>query len=140
MINTQIRLATTDDLHFIVDSWARSLRHTYPNQYAIDFYPRTLNELSELIKECTVVIAHEATDHNEIISWMVYTTFKTNIVVHFAYTKDGARKQGKIKDLLNFANLLNSSVVFTRPAKNENIMKVLASKYIYDPTLAFWRN
>ena len=132
-IDTTIRIGTTDDIPFIVDSWARTIANIYPNRYIIDFQPKFRSYLKTLIDKSTIIVAVDTLDDNEIISYLVYTSFDRKLVIHFAYTKDDARNTGKLNSLISFANITNAPIIFTHPAKNENRMIHFVSKYIYNP-------
>ena len=131
----QIRLSTNDDNNFIIDSWTNTMKHMYPNQYALDFHTHYQNYVKSLIINSLSVVAHLENEPNEIISYLVYTFFRSSQVVHFAYTKLDARNQKILNRLIDFSNPEKHPVVFTHPAKNENIMHYLCSKYIYDPSI-----
>lgn len=135
IVSTDIRLGTTNDLPFIISSWTRSIRYIYPNQFIDNFADTYQPYLHHLISNSMVVVAHEASDINEIISYLVYTSFLGKQVVHFAFTKDGARQQGKLNQLLAFSNPEKQLVLFTHPAKNELMMRHLVKKYVFDPQL-----
>lgn len=81
------------------------------------------------------LIAHLQDEPDEIISYLVYSSFRGNQVIHFAYTKVDARNQGILKQLLIFSNPEHMPVILTSPTKNENIMAALTKHYIFDPTV-----
>ena len=137
-LNIAIRLAEKTDLPFILDSWTQCMKHMYPNQYALDFSKNYQNDhLKPLIEKSGSVIAHLEDEANEIISFLVFGSFKDNLIVHYAYTKVDARKQGIINQLIEFASVgaTKQSIIFTHAAKNENTMMALMKKYIYDPSI-----
>ena len=134
-LNTEIRLSTIKDLPFIISSWTQTIKHIYPNQYALDFSETYHTYLSNLINKSTTIVSHLAEDNNEIISYLVYTSFQGRQVVHFAYTKVGARQLGELSELLRYSNPMQLPIIFTHPAKNETIMKHFCSKTIFDPTI-----
>ena len=138
MINdlTTIRIGTKDDLSFILDSWIKTAKYIYPNQYVLDFNKKYNEYLNVLIEKSTIIVSCIDNDPKDIVSYLVYSSFVGRfLVIHFAYTKVAARKEGIISSLINFANPNNDPVVFTHAAKNENIMKVLCLKYIFDPSV-----
>jgi hypothetical protein len=59
------------------------------------------------------------------------------LIIHYAYTKVDARRQGIVKELMEFPKIdgREHTVIFTHPAKNENMMMTLMKKYIYDPSI-----
>lgn len=134
-LDTTIRIGTTDDIPFVLDAWVKSLRHIYPNQYALDFYPKAIDKCRILLDKSVSLVSHLSDDPNELISFIVYSSFRGSEVVHFAYTKLDARRQGKVKELLQFSNPQFTTTIFTHPAKNESVMKHFSSKYIYDPSI-----
>lgn len=135
LIDTTIRFAYTTDIPFIINSWANTIHDIYPNYYVFDFQSKYRTYLKSLIEKSTTIVAVDTLDDNEIISFLVYTSFNNKLVIHFAYTKVDARNTGKLTSLISFANIINTSIIFTHPAKNENRMKHFTSKYIYDPSL-----
>lgn len=134
-LQTDIRLSNKDDLPFIISSWTICMKHVYPNQYALDFTQQYHEYLVGLIARSTIVVACLSDDASQIISYLVYSSFGHNQVVHYAYTKLDARRQGYVKELMRFSNPLGFPVVFTHPAKNANIMDHLSKHYIFDPTM-----
>lgn len=134
-VDTLIRLGTTDDLHFVISNMAATLSTTYPNQYALNYFTICQQHIRQLCQSSLVLIQHESSDPNDIVSYLIYTSFHNQLVVHYAYTKWDARRQGKLKELIEFANPNGSNIIFTHPAKNENAMKYFASKHIFDPNL-----
>lgn len=132
----EIRLSTIDDIHFIINSWTLSMKHIYPHQYELDFNIHYNNYLTKLISNSACLIAHPIGDSNEILSYLVYSSFKQNLVAHFAYTKVDARNQGLLRSLLRFANPYGTfATIFTHPTKNEHIMDHFSKKWIFDPSI-----
>jgi hypothetical protein len=132
----KIRLATTDDLHFIQDSWLKAASHTYPNQHALDFATHQKQRMQTLIDASVIIVAHLPEDSNELLSYLVYSSFRGNLVIHYSYTKTDARNKGILRSLIGFAAGPNTvPIVFTQAAKNENIMKHYANKFIFDPSV-----
>lgn len=130
-----IRLASTNDLHFIKDSWTKTIKHIYPNQYVLDFSNKFNAKLDAAIPQSVILVAALDTDQNNIVSYLVYTIFHEAIIILFAYTLLDERRQGFINHLLSVANPNNNRVVLTSPTKNENILKHLHEKYIFDPSI-----
>lgn len=133
--DTNIRLATKDDLPFIADSWCKAMYHTYPNQYVLDFVPKFHKQIAGILQNASCVVSCLDTDPNAIVSYLIYTSFMGNLVVYYAYTKVEERKNGFLNQLLEFANPDNRPTIFVYPAKNERIMQHFAQKFIYDPYL-----
>ena len=131
----QIRLGTKDDLPFILDSWIKMTKHTYPNQYALDFHQHFQERLQPLVQSSLTLVAHLEGEPNEVVSYLVYGSFRKRLVIHYAYTKLDARNQGIVRQLIQFANPENMPIVFTHAAKNENMMNALAKKHIFDPSV-----
>jgi len=134
-MQTEMRLGTINDVAFVKDSWRRSVQHTYPNQYVLDFAKHFQAHMQVLIDKSVIMVCNLPGDEDEIMSYLIYTSFAKNMVIHFAYTKDGARKQGLVRQLIDMSNVQRFPIIFTHPAKNETIMKHFASKYIYDPSI-----
>lgn len=132
-LDIQLRLGTKDDLPFIVSSWTQMTKHTYPNMFALDYNKHFGERIARLVNKSSVVVAHLDGEPNEIVGYIVYTTFIKSCVVHYTYVKLDARGQGISNTLLAFANPIVLPVVFTHPPKNENLMNKLCTKYIYDP-------
>lgn len=130
-----IRIATTDDLPFIYDSWLKTVCHTYPNQFALDFRKYEQNNIKDLLNKSMAIILHLPDEPNIILAYLVYSTFLHNQVVLFAYTKSDIRRVGLLTRLLSFSNPDNLPIVFTVPTKNEKTMEILSKKYIFDPTI-----
>lgn len=131
-----IRIGMISDNEFILDSWIKIARHTYPYKYEFDFSKTFVPHVWKILDNSSILVAHLESDSDEIISYLIYTRFKNNLVVHFSYTKVDARNQNIMTRLIDFANLEHHSpVIFTHPPKNENIMIKLCKKYIYDPSI-----
>ena len=131
--DVKIRLGKLDDLPFVRNSWTLGMETQYPNMHALDFRKRFHEFLTGLIEKSTVLIAHLDDDEDEILSYLVYTSFRDMLVIHYAYTKEDARKQGIVSDLMKFANVNDYPVVFTHASRNPNRMKKFCMKYIFDP-------
>jgi hypothetical protein len=134
-VSTSVRLATTQDHPFILDSWAKELSHTFPFKYHTDYYHFILPTLSKLLQQSTIAIAYLNNEPEEIVSYLIYTCFLHRQVIHFAYTKNEARHQGKLTQLLNFSNPTALPMVLTHPAKSDNRMKRLTQRCIFDPSI-----
>lgn len=136
-IKVSHRIGMEQDVHFIADSWTRTLFKIYPNQYAIDFFSKTIADIKAHLSRSQILIAHLEDEPEEIVSYIVsnHQQFGKVLIVHFAYTKDLARRQGVLRDLLEIANPDKRPIAFTQPAKNANIMEYFSKKAIYDPSL-----
>jgi hypothetical protein len=130
-----IRLGEQTDLPFVVDSWAKSLKHTYPNSYILDAYPKFRAQAEALLPKAVLALQVLDDSPDDIVSWLAYTSFQQQLVVLYAYTRKDDRRQGFLNQLLAFANPEGHRVIFTFPCINENIMDHFGSKYIYDPYL-----
>lgn len=134
----EIRLGTIDDTHFIINSWILTMKHIYPHQYELDFTKRYTQYLNKLVSNSACLVANPIGDNNEILSYLVYSSFKQNLVAHFAYTKVDARNQGLLRSLIRFATAnTNFPIVFTHPTKNENMMIAFTKKWIFDPSILY---
>lgn len=123
------------DLRFVVSSWVSTLRGIYPNQYALDYFPRAIGDVTAHIQRANTLIAYLENEPDEIVSYLVFLRRRDICIAHFAYTKDGARRQGHVSSLLALANPEGLPWVFTRPARNENAMRHFVSRAIYDEIL-----
>lgn len=130
-----IRLATQDDLTFIISSWTKAMYDLYPHKYALDFTSHYHRYLNNLLNKSLVAVSCWDESPQDIVGYLVYTSFRNELIVHYAYTKLDDRKKGILKDLLAFANPMGAPIIFTHPAKNEKVMQYFVSKYIYDPAL-----
>lgn len=135
MIPISIRVASQSDLAFIKDSWRKCMKYIYPNQYAIDFDQKFNQQMSNLIENSITLVAYLESNPEEVISYLIHTSFRGNQVIHFAYTKLDARRQGMMKQLLQLSNPGQVPIIFTHPAKNEKIMQSLLSHYLFDPSI-----
>lgn len=130
-----VRLAQSSDLHFIKDSWTKTMKYSYPNQYVLDFAPKFQAKLDQVIPHCVILVATLDSDPSNIISYLVYTIFKDSLIILFAYTLVDERKQGFCNHLLNIANPYNNKIILTSPTKNPNILQHLAQTHIFDPDI-----
>lgn len=130
-----IRVGVKQDLHFIYDSFAKSMAKTEYNKYIVDFLPKIIKKIPILCERSMILVSSLEKDRNEIISYIVYTSFDNKLVIHYCYTKADARQQGICRELIDTANINNDFIIFTHPAVNPNAMKHFSKKYIYDPSL-----
>ncbi len=134
-VPTEVRVGLIEDFRFVADSWAKSLRPIGYNYLAFDWFPRKLRDIQAHLERSTVLVAHLDGEPSEIVSYLVYTRVRDIFVAHFAYTKDNARRQGIVRELLAVANAEQLPVAFTQPAKNEETMRHFAGKFVFDPDL-----
>jgi hypothetical protein len=134
-VPVSVRVGIDDDLRFIVASWASTMRSVYPNQYAFDFWPRVTRDIREHLERASALVAYLEDEPDEIISYLVSLRRGNSLVVHFAYTKDAARRQGHVSRLLALANPDGLQLAFTHPARNENAMRAFVAKAVFDPLL-----
>jgi hypothetical protein len=130
-----IRLGTTNDLSFILSSWTIATHHIYPNQYSFHFNENFNNYLRHLINQSVILIAHLPDQPQEILSYLVYTSFRNNLVIHFAYTKLHARRQKIVSRLIQFSNPQDFPIVFTHAPKSESMMISLCEKHVFYPNI-----
>lgn len=138
-LDYDIRLGTTDDLPFILSSWTGMIGKLYPNQYALDFKDKYKSYLHSLLPTCLTIVAHLSGEPNEILGYLVYSSFRQQLVVHYTYVKLDARRQGIANAMLQFANPINTSIIFTHPANNEKVMQHFSKSYIFDPSISILR-
>lgn len=137
-LDIDIRIGTTDDMPFVADSWCKAMRHQYPNQYAFDFSSNYHDHIYQLLDRSILITAHLQGDTKEILGYLVYKAWgspERKQIIHFAYTKADARQQGIMNKLIEWSNPEHYPIIFTHSAKNETIMRHLAKKYIYDPSI-----
>jgi len=135
MVNTLIRLGTKDDYPFILNSWTNQQVHIYPNNYSFQYKAKLQTSLLHLLNKSIVLVLHEESSEVEIVGYLVYGSFLDRQVIHFGYVKHDARREGQLTKLMQFSNPDKKTIVFTYPAKNENLMKVLCDRYIFDPSV-----
>jgi len=135
LVDTTIRLATIDDHRFILDSWVKSMAQIYPNNYDKEFKGKYRLHCQQLLDKSLAMIQALTTDSEEIISYVVFQSFHHKLVINYAYTKADARRQGKVRELLQYLNPENHLVIFTHPCRNENIMEAFVSRFHYDPSI-----
>ena len=134
-LDTSIRIGTKQDLSFILDSWSKISKHIYPNQYISSFQEDYNVYLKHLISNSMIIISHLYNEPDVIVSYLVYFVSLDRLFIHFAYTKLSARNEGQVSKLIQFANPSSLPIVFTHPPKNENLMKSLCKKYVFNPTV-----
>ena len=133
MLETTIRLGMTDDLPFVLSSWTTCMRHIYPNQYVFHFQEDFHHHISNILSKSILLISCLSSDPNEIISYLIYSSFKENMVIHFGYTKLDARGAGILHSLIEYANPNHLPIIFTHPPKSEKLMIELCQKHIFHP-------
>lgn len=134
-LDLTIRLGTVDDTSFIIKTWAKTQQQIYPNNHAFDFFQKYNEYIKLLIDKSVILVSCLSDSPNDIVGFIVYTSFDHKCVVHFAYVRPDVRRDGICNNLLNTANPINAPIIFTSPAKNEHMMKHLTTKYIFDPSL-----
>jgi hypothetical protein len=130
-----VRVGLEQDVRFVVSTWAKSMRGIYPNQYAFEFYQRIHADIRAHIDRANTLIAYLEDEPEEIVAYLVFLRRRQHIVAHFAYTKEGARREGHLSTLLELANPDKLPLTFTHPARNENAMRHFVSRAIFDPSL-----
>ncbi len=134
-LDLSIRIATIDDLSFIIKSWVRTQSQIYPNNFAFDFYNKYNNYVKSLLDKSVTLVSCLSDSQEDIVGYLVYTSFDGKCVIHFSYVRPEERKVGICNSLIQFANIDNTPIIFTSPAKRQDIMKHLNTKYIFDPSL-----
>ena len=134
-IPRDIRAGTEEDYHFIVATWTTSLKGIYPNRHAIDFFAKKMPDIRSHVERANTLVAYVAEEPDDILSYLVFLRRGNLVIAHFSYTKDLARRQGHLSALLELANPSGLPLTFTQPARNENVMRHLCRKYIFDPSL-----
>lgn len=132
----EIRLATNDDLGFVIASWLGMRHRTHPNMFALDFAEHEKPRIRARLDSSITIVAQLEGHYNELLGCLVYGSFIGTLVMHFATVKDDAREQGIFTAMLMFAQGYKPSpVVFTTPARSEDAMKRLCKRFIYDPSI-----
>ena len=130
-----IRVALNSDVAFIKNSWIRCVKNQYPHMYEFEFDERFGRYVCDVIDKANIHIYTFEEDIEQILAYLVFSVWNNNQIVHFAYTKEAARKKGYMNELLKHSNPDGKPVVFTTATRNENIMQALTKKYIYDPSM-----
>jgi hypothetical protein len=134
-VPVDVRVGLESDLRFVVASWVASMRGVYPNRYAHDYWTRMTEDVRAHIDRATTLVAYLDTMPDEIVSYLVSIRRGGIVIAHFAYTKDGARREGHVARLLALANPDGLPLSFTQPAKNENAMAHFCKRAIFAPHL-----
>lgn len=129
------RVGLEEDVRFVLSSWCASLRGVYPNRHVHDFWIRVPIDVRAHIDRATTLIAYLEDQPDEIVSYLVFLRRRGIVIVHYAYTKDLARRQGHVHNLLALANPERLPICFTQPARNENVMAHFCRTAIFDPSL-----
>jgi hypothetical protein len=132
-----VRLATTADDAFIRDSWVHAAHRTYPHRYAVteEFFLHQRARIQRILQDSVSAVAHVADDEDDLLGHMVYARWRNVLCVHFAFVKPDARRHGIFKAMLDFANWEKLPIVLTAPAVDEDTMKALTKRYLFDPEL-----
>ena len=134
-VDVDLRVGMKDDVPFIVKAWLSTQRHIYPNSYALDWAEKKAAEILERIDRSTVLVANLAEHPTTILSYLVCQAWRGECIVLFAYTDEGARRQGIVRRLLEMANPEKRGVVFLHAPRNENVMRHIIKKWIFEPSL-----
>jgi hypothetical protein len=134
-LDTTLRLHKEEDLPFVFDSWYRSQREIYPNKYATDFKATYHKHIANILSNSIIAISCLDDCPDEIISYIVYQSFRNNFILHYAYTKTDARRQHKVSNLIEWSNVMKAPLIFSHAAKSERIMAQLTRRYIFDPSI-----
>lgn len=99
-------LATSrDELHFVLQSWLRSLRQLsrYYREISKDIYFREQQRIvKNIISRGNVLVVSPKADDNIIIGYIVHQIKNANaIIVHYVYVKNEYRGNGIATSLLN---------------------------------------
>lgn len=130
-----VRVGVAADVRFVVSSWVAAMRGVYPNRYVHDYWPRACESVRARIDRANTLIAYFEDYPDDIVSYLVFARRGGLVIAHYAYTKDLARRQGHVSMLLGLANPERLPLIFTQPAKNENVMAHFCRKAIFDPSM-----
>jgi hypothetical protein len=134
-VPVDVRVGLDSDARFVVSSWVASMRGIYPNRYAHDYWTRMTEDVRAHIERSNTLVAYLEMMPDEIVSYLVFLRRGGIVIAHFAYTKDGARREGHVSRLLALANPDRLPLSFTWPAKNENAMEHFCKRAIFAPQL-----
>ena len=130
--DVEVRIGLQSDTPFIVKAWLAQ-RHIYPNSYAMDWVERKTREILARVERSTVLVAHLEGDPDTILSFLIFQLWRGECVVLYAYTDEGARRQGIVRRLLGMANPAQRPVVFLHAPMNENVMRHIVKRAVFAP-------
>ena len=130
-----VRIATVDDRPFILRTWIMTQHMVYPNQYAHGWQDRTEQAIKDRLYRASTLVSHLDGDPGAVVSYIVYQIFLHTLVVQYAYTDETARRQGHISRMVKLANVQDGAVVFTHAPRNENAMRNISKRYLFEPSM-----
>ena len=133
--DVDIRVGLADDAASIAKAWLSTQRHVYPNSYALNWQEKTTRAIEACLERSTVLVAHLVDDPGAMVSFLVSHMFGRVFVVDFAYTEESARRRGIVRRMMELANPNAAPVVFTHAPRNENALRHLVTKCIFDPSM-----
>lgn len=136
LIPMQSRWSEAGDTGLVMSSWMRSWKRG-PNTKRMDSraywdYARALIEKLLKRDDVKLRIAHAPHDVAEIYGWMCWSVVEGLAVVHYAYTKQEARKRGVMRRLATEAGISPASTVaytFRSPATAHIVGRVAEAEY-----------
>lgn len=139
------RTITTADLPFITNSWLRSnCKRGYRRLEGQLYYYWHHRLLEALIPLSNVIVACDADDPAKVYGYGVAQYDGPTLVVHYLYTRDGWRKQGIARSILQawLDRYEPMSVVWTHATELgetfiHRLRRVLTLPGVFNPYLAF---
>lgn len=103
----KIRLATSDDVSFIFNSWLKSFRDTGYLARAISniiYFENHHKLLEKVLQRATCYIACDSRYPDQIAGYVVAENIDNVFVLHYIYVKHNFRKTGIARELFNSFN------------------------------------
>lgn len=125
-----IRESGEKDNSFIINSWLKSIRETYPfTQICNDiFYSNHEKKIHQILEQSSTLVAVNCEDPDHIFGYIVY---QQPAVIHYLYVKQPFRKLKIASSLIEASQILFPCVITALPKK----ARLAASEFIYNPYL-----
>lgn len=100
---TTTRSARPEDINFILNSWLKSYRchEDMTRMTNDDYFKYYKQQITSLLQTASVNVLCEAEDDNFIYSWLCYDIVKSDLIIHYIYTRYSHRKLGCAKRLID---------------------------------------
>lgn len=134
----RIRPATEIDVPFIFNSWLKSYRgDNFAKGITTTIYFNEHHKvIEELLKTCTVLIAANHDNPQDIFGYVCAERIDGVFVIHFAYTKQTYRRLGVIKALFNeLGHDFTTAALFTHQTKYSDRLGP-GRNLVYSPYIA----
>jgi len=108
-----IREATVDDAPFIFNSWLKSYKDSdfarrVPN---IIYFAEHHKLIEGLLSHCSIYVACSEEDSNQILGYIVASSFTGTPIIHYIYIKHSFRKLGLATQLISSLSLNKSNMI-----------------------------